>query len=37
MNSKKIKLLIIGTIAIVITIGVGLGIKNYKKINDEKK
>ena len=36
MNSKKIKSLIIGSIAIVITIGVGLGIKNYKKINDEK-
>ena len=31
MNSKKIKLLIIGAIAIFITIGVGFGIKNYKK------
>lgn len=37
MNSKKIKLLIIGAIAIFITIGVGFGIKNYKKINEEKK
>ena len=37
MNSKKIKLLIIGVIAIFITIGVGFGIKNYKKINEEKK
>ena len=37
MNSKKIKLLIIGAIAIFITIGVGFGIKNYKKINEESK
>ena len=37
MNSKKIKLLIIGAIATFITVGVGCGIKNYKKINEERK
>ena len=37
MNSKKIKLLTIGAIAIFITVGIGFGIKNYKKIDKERK
>lgn len=37
MNSKKLKVLIVGAIAIFITVGTIFGVKNYKEINETKK
>jgi len=37
MKNEKIKLLIVGAIAIFITVSTVLGVKNYKEINETKK